>query len=113
MLFGVKLVQFLLGPAGKVILLGVAFVGWTLYQRHDATQTCEAAELREELIESQRQLAIAEKIAEDARGRANQTEQEMTQIGIQYEELQRKLQAAPDTACPIDPDTRDRLLKIR
>lgn len=112
-LFSSSFIRFLVGPAGKVVLLALALFAWTLYQRHDATASCEAAELREELIESQRQLAIAEQIAKDARGRADETERQMTQIGDLYDDLKRQIQASPDTACPIDPDTRERLLRIK
>jgi len=112
MLFGVKLLQFFTGPAGRVVLLALAFVGWTLYQRHDATRDCEAAELLDELTESQRQLEIANQIAEDARGRADNTEREMTVLEGLYGELKRDLVTRPGTSCPIDPDTRERLLRI-
>lgn len=112
MLWG-RAISFLLGPAGKVIMISLAFVGWTMYQRHDATSTCEAAELRKELIESQRQLEIATQIAEDARARADATETEMAETERLYDELSTDLKARPDAACPLSPDTRQRLLRIK
>ena len=112
-LFSGKLIQILFGPAGRIALLALAFVGWTLYQRHDATRDCEAAEMVEELIESQRQLEIANQIAQDARGRADNTEREMSVLEELYGELKRDLTTRPGTSCPIDPDTRERLLRIK
>lgn len=111
-LLGGRLVQFMLGPAGRIVLLALAFGAWTLYQRYDATRDCEADNLREELIESQRQLEIAQGIAEDARERANQTEQEMAETERRYDELTKDLLDRPETACRLDPDTRKRLLAI-
>ena len=107
-----NLVSFLLGPAGKIILLALAFVSWTMYQRYDATSDCESDALRLDLIESQRQLKIAEGIADDARARADQTEAEMSETERRYDELKTDLESSPETSCPIDPDTRERLLRI-
>lgn len=112
-LIGPRLVAFMMGPAGRVVLLALAFVVWTMYQRVDATRDCEAAELQEELVETQRQLAIANEIAQGARDRADQTEAEMALAEGRYNELKQDLAGRPDAACPIDPDTRERLLGIK
>lgn len=113
MILGSKLIGFFMGPAGRIALLAIAFVGWTLYQRHDATADCEAEELRQELIESQRQLAISNQIANAARERADQTEQEMAETERLYDEIKKDLLARPEANCPISPATRDRLLRIK
>ena len=113
-LLGGRLTQFLLGPAGKVLLLGVAFAGWTLYQRHDATKSCESAELQRELLAAQEQLEIAERIAENARERANGTEQEMTQVRKLYDDLKDDLdRLEAGASCPIDPAIAERLRQIK
>lgn len=108
-----NLLKWIMGPAGRIALLALAFVGWTLYQRHDATRTCEAAELIEELQETQRQLELAEKIAEDARNRATKTEAEIGQLESVVNELKTDLEKQPQNQCAIDPDTRERLLRIK
>lgn len=112
MFFG-TLIRFFMGPAGRVVLLALAFLGWTMYQRVDATRDCEAAELREELIESQRQLEIAKGIAQDARERADLRENEMAETERLYDELIQDIKDRPGTACGIDPATRERLLRIK
>ncbi len=111
-LLGKQIMSILMGPAGKVILLALAFVGWTVYQRMDATSDCEATELRKELIESQRQLEIANRIAQDARARADQTENEIAETERLYNELVTDLKSIPTASCPIDPAIRERLLLI-
>lgn len=105
--------KFFLGPAGRIVLLAVAFVGWTVYQRADATRDCQDEQLRSALIESQRQLEIANRIAQDARVRADLRESEMAETERLYDELRTDLQNRPETACGIDNDTRERLLRIK
>lgn len=113
-LLGGRVIQFLLGPAGKVLILGLAFGAWTLYHRIDATRDCEAAELREELLESQRQLEIAQRIADNARDRANKTEQEMSEVERLYDDLKTDLEQRETVGtCHIDPDLADRLRAIK
>lgn len=113
-LLGSNILRFLTGPAGRIVLLGLAFAGWTIYQRVDATRSCESAQLQEELIEAQRQLGLAQKIAEDARAKADQTEREMTEIERLNDALQTDLAARPATAaCIINDTDRERLLGIK
>lgn len=108
---GNRLISWLLGPAGKVILLVLAFVAWTVYQRHDATRDCEDAQLRADLIETQRQLAIAEGIAKKARERADQTQIEIDELEAAYADLEANI--SPGDGCSISPELRERLLRIK
>lgn len=104
--------SFFSGPAGKLLLLVLAFLAWGTYQRVDATSDCEEAELRRELQEAQRQAQIAEEIAEEARIRADQAEADTQKL----KELADEVSSQIDTegrGCAIDPDTRERLLEIR
>lgn len=112
-LLGARALSFFMGPAGKIALLALAFVFWTLYQRHDATRDCEAEQLREELIESQRQLEIANKIVEAARERADRVETEMAEIERLNNEIKQTLLDNTEAPCPISPAFRERLLRIK
>lgn len=113
-LLGGRALQFLLGPAGKVLILGLAFAGWTLYHRMDATRACEAEELQAELLESNRQLEIAQRIADNARERATRTEQEMSEVERLYDDLKTDLAQRQDGgSCRIDPALADRLRAIK
>lgn len=103
--------SFLLGPGGRLLAIVLAFVGWTMYHRVDATRDCEDAQLRADLIESQRQLTIATEIAEKSRLRADLTTREMTELERAYAELETTL--TPDNSCILDSDTRKRLLDIQ
>jgi len=112
-LIGSKVVQWALGPAGKIILLVLAFSAWTLYQRHDATRTCEAEVFQEQLIETQRQLVISDRIAQEARERADATEAEINVLEGQLDDFQNAMQSRPGSSCPIPDDLRERLLRIK
>jgi peptidoglycan hydrolase CwlO-like protein len=105
-----RVIAFLTGPAGRMLLLVLAFVGWTVYQRHDATMDCEAEQLKQDLLESQRQLEKSNKIAKDARERADQTEVEMAETERLFDELKNEIE---NRACRIDDDLRERLLRIK
>lgn len=111
---GGRAVSFLMGPAGKIGLLALAFTGWTMYQRVDATLDCEADHLREQLTEANRQLDIAQRIAVAARGRADQSEVEMAQIKRELDAFIAD-QADRETAgsCDLSPADIERLRAIR
>ena len=106
------LLSFLTGPAGRVLLFVLAFLVWGLYQRVDATADCEDAQLREELAESNRQLQIANGIAEDARGRADAAEGIIENLKGLADELSVEIQAE-GRGCTLDPATIERLRRIR
>lgn len=93
-------------------MLGLAFLAWTAYQRADATADCEADQLRAELTEAKRQLAVVNEIAENARLRADQAQVELQNAMEASNELQRTLDAS-GASCPIPDDVRDGLLRIR
>lgn len=107
-----KAISFAFSPAGRIILIGLAFVAWTAYQRHDATADCEAEQLREELVEAQRQLGVSRQIAANARTRADTAEAELQTATEAQNELVKELETTGD-ACPIPDSIRKRLLDIR
>ena len=107
-----KAISFAFSPAGRIILIGLAFAAWTAYQRHDATADCEAEQLREELIEVQRQLEVSREIAANARTRADAAEAELQTATEAQNDLVEELETS-GTSCPIPDNIRERLLDIR
>lgn len=104
--------SFIGSPAGRLLLIALAFFAWGAYQRLDATADCEAAQLREELAESQRQLSIAQQIALEARSRADAAEKDIEELKGIADALTSEINAQGG-GCALDSDTRDRLLRIR
>lgn len=105
-------ISFIASPAGRLMLIVLAFLAWGAYQRIDATADCEEAQLREELAESQRQLSIARQIATEARSRADEAEEDIAELKGLADALISEIQGSGG-GCAIDSDTRDRLLRIR
>lgn len=108
-----RFTKFLSSPAGKLVLVLVLMFSWTLYHRIDARRGCEAAELAKDLEEANRQLVIAQEIADEARVKADQTEAEMAGLEQSNEELKAAIDAGYVATCPVPDDVRDRLLRIR
>lgn len=104
--------SFIGSPAGRLLLIGLAFLAWGAYQRGDATADCKEAQLREELLESQRQLSIAQQIASDARERADTVEANITVLKGLADELTQEIEGT-GRGCIVDADTRERLLRIK
>lgn len=109
-----SVLQFALGsPVGRALGLLLALVVWTTYHRLDAAsearQSCEDAQLVATVEERERQLAVAEKIAQDARDRADQAEAEMRDLREAADAI---IEQAGDT-CDIPDGVRQRLRDIR
>lgn len=104
--------SFFGGPAGRLLLIVLAFFAWGSYQRIDATADCEEAELREELKEAQRQAGIAQEIAREARQRADAAEKDMAELKGLADDLTDEINASGG-GCRLDPDIRERLLGIK
>lgn len=101
--------SFLFSPAGKTLALVLAVLAWTAYSRHDATKDCQEAQLAAELKESQRQLVIANRIAEEARTRADQMATEI----VELKDLADDIVQNPGSSCSLDDGDVERLLRIR
>jgi hypothetical protein len=108
-----KVLGFLVGPAGRVFLLAGAFLSWGAYQRIDATQDCNEAHAKAELVEANRQLAIAQQIEATAREKADEAASRISQLVEQKDALVSEIKANGGSSCVIDPDTRERLLRIK
>lgn len=99
-------------PIGRAVGLLLAFVAWTTYQRldaaSDARQSCNDAHFVAQVAEQERQLAVAEKIAQDARERADRAESEMLQLREAANEIANGIEGS----CAIPDDIRRRLRAI-
>lgn len=107
-----KAISFLLSSAGRTVLVGLAFFAWTAYQRHDATVDCETEQLREELVEAQRQLRVVQGISKNARFRADKAEAELLTAMEAQNDLVKELNVQ-GASCPIPDNVRERLLSIK
>lgn len=110
-MWAAKVVTFLLGRSGKTVLVIVALVGWTAYQRHDAYSRCQERTYIAQLEDRERQLAEAERVAQEARVRADEAQQEMQALEAERDAILAENESNP--ACSISDDLRQRLLSIR
>lgn len=104
--------QFLFTPSGKIILVVLAFLAWTAYQRMDATRNCKDEQARVQLEEANRKLIEAQRIAEAARARADRSDAEIEQMGAERDAILSELETRGDV-CAIPDDLRQRLRAIR
>ncbi len=100
-------------PVGHALGAVLLLVGWTAYHRIDAAREaaseCKQDQFEAQVAEKERQLAVAEKIAQDARDRASVAEGEMTRL----REAANVLLEDPRPSCDIPDDVRQRLRAIR
>lgn len=89
------ILKILVGPAGRIVLVVLAGLAWTTYQRMDAAQEaramCRADQLTAELAKQKLLTAAADQAARSARQQADQTEALIEGLERQRDEL---LQAA-------------------
>lgn len=111
MLVAYKVWEALISPAGRLILVALAFISWTAYQRAEGRSKCETAQIEAELEETQRLLAESLGVADRARERADKTQAELDELKDQSDELTFSL---PDAGvCVLNDDLRNRLRAIR
>ena len=113
-LLGLK--GFIGSPSGRAAILFIAFLGWTAYQRADAT-----SDAREALagkvntatrVEHDRLLAAARKVADDARLRADVSDARATRIKGERDAIVSQINTIEGGDCDIPDDVRQRLLRI-
>lgn len=104
--------SFFMGPAGRIVLVVLAFLAWTAYQRMDATRNCKEEQARVQLEEANRKLVEAQRIAEEARARADRTDAELEQMGAERDAILSELESRGDV-CVVPDDIRQRLRAIR
>ncbi len=100
-------------PVGRAIGLLLLFVAWTTYQRIDAATdakvSCQQDQFEALVTEKERQLAVAEEIAQDARERADRAESEI----LELREAANAVTDQIEGGCDIPDNVRDRLRAIR
>lgn len=103
----------LTSPTGRFALLLLAFVGWTVYQRHDAKQaaeaTCQADALREELSAVRRLLKSSQEISENSKSRADALAARLAED----EAAGNEALTGTTGSCTLDDDFRGRLRDLR
>ena len=110
------LLAFAVGPVGRWLVIGLAFLAWTAYQRDQAAdrarQECQAEQLQKTVDELQRQRDAAKEALEEAEKRAQQTEQEMQQLEAARDQIVDQLENAGDS-CRVPDSAIERLRNIR
>ena len=107
-----NILSFLTGAGGRTLVIILAFLAWTAYQRMDATRDCEASQLEEELAETRRRMELARRIADEAGTRADETEAALHALEEETDAIISELRSS-GTSCVIPDDVRERLLRIR
>lgn len=109
-----SIISWVLSPFGKVMLVVLAFLAWTAFQREQAAvharAQCHAEQLQKTIDELHRQNAAAEAAKIAAEQQSAQTEQEMAALEHEKNDLIQKLADGP---CTIPKDATDGLGKIR
>ncbi len=98
----------ILGLLKNPFIIGLAFLAWTAYQRHDAASaaraTCESAQLRADMAELARQLAARDRLVREARERADATEDQIEALEKERDAILAELAAvAPPPAADGTP----------
>lgn len=110
------LLAFITSPLGRWVLIGLAFLAWTAYQRDQAAdrarQECQAEQLQKTVDELQRQRDAARQALEEAEKRARETEQEMQQLETARDQIVDQLENAGDS-CRVPDSAIERLRNIR
>ena len=110
------LLAFVTSPLGRWVLIGLAFLAWTAYQRDQAAdrarQECQAEQLQKTVDELQRQRDAAQQALEEAEKRARETEQEMQQLEAARDQIVDQLENAGDS-CRVPDSAIERLRNIR
>ena len=111
------LVGFIASPLGRWVLIGLAFLAWTAYQRDQAAdrarQGCQAEQLQKTVDELQRQRDAAEAARVAAEEQAARTEAELEQLEKDSEQIVIDLQEAAGESCRIPDSALERLRDIR
>ena len=108
-MWGASLLAGLTGTGGRVVLILAAISAWTAYHRHDAASRCQEQHYIAKLEERERELAVAERLAADARDRADEAEREMEEVRAQADAILSENGAV----CVLPDDVADRLRAIR
>jgi type II secretory pathway component PulM len=104
---------FLRSPVGRALGVVLALCAWTTYQRIDAAAdakaSCQQDHFEALVAEKERQLAVVQEIAQDARERADRAESEMLELREAADAITSELGGS----CDIPDDIRQRLRDIK
>lgn len=110
------LIAFVTSPLGRWVVIGLAFLAWTAYQRDQAAdrarQECQAEQLQKTVDELERQRDAAREALEEAEKRQRQTEAEMQELEDARDQIVDQLENAGDS-CRIPDSAIERLRDIR
>lgn len=108
---------FLKSGGGKILVFALALSIWTTYQRMDAgtkaRASCESSHLKAQIAEQNRQLEVSQKIAQDARARAEEAQTQLTALKGVADGLRKELETRSDADCAIPDDIRRKLRDIK
>lgn len=94
------LMRFFTSPAGKYVMVILAFVAWTGYMRHDAskkaTKACQSEQFQKEVNALREQLGVANRVATANKNRADEAEILTNNIMQQRDALLAEIKAAED-----------------
>lgn len=111
------ILSFFLGPIGRWVLIILAFVAWTAYQRDQAAdaarEECQAEQLQKTLTEVLRQRDAAQAALAEAERQKAETEREMDSLEEERNAILRELADRGVGACDIPDDVLERLRNIR
>lgn len=111
------LLGFIASPLGRWVLIGLAFLAWTAYQRDQAADRardeCQAEQLQKTVDELQRQRDAAEAARKAAEEQAARTAAEMEQLENERDQIVIDLQDAAGDTCRIPDSALERLRNIR
>lgn len=111
------LLGFIASPIGRWVLIGLAFLAWTAYQRDQAADRardeCQAEQLQKTVDELQRQRDAAEAARKAAEEQAARTAAEMEQLENERDQIVIDLQDAAGDTCRIPDSALERLRNIR
>lgn len=111
------LLGFIASPIGRWVLIGLAFLAWTAYQRDQAADRardeCQAEQLQKTVDELQRQRDAAEAARKVAEEQAARTAAEMEQLENERDQIVIDLQDAAGDTCRIPDSALERLRNIR
>lgn len=107
----VKLLAWVTGPIGKWVVIATLIAGWTVFHRLDAANKaraeCQLGQMEAALAAEQDRAKRAERIAAEARERANATQADMAILETARDEILEELD------CDLPDDLRERLLGIK
>lgn len=111
------LLGFIASPIGRWVLIGLAFLAWTAYQRDQAADRardeCQAEQLQKTVDELQRQRDAAEAARKAAEEQAARTAAEMERLENERDQIVIDLQDAAGDTCRIPDSALERLRNIR